>query len=542
VRRHRALAVTASASLVLVAAGTAGAATVHHTTPAKAKANSSFTLLRVSAAGQAVSVGRITSLADRRTQPHTARLVLTPIDSTLTGPVGQQEITPTNSPGSAGPVSTVALPGGLGTVSGPKLTAQAVDSAVTTLANAAVSTLSVHLVSLPLTITLPALSDLAESTSTHAVGQKSLSLGAFRLPDVLAMLQGLGLDTSALTPTVLAALDGVVGTVSGAVTTLVTTIAADQTAVQTATGNPAPTTLKSAAAALVSAGSTLDGDVTALNTALQTPAIATAVATAVGALPGSPAVPTFPLTTAQWKALSSAVQGAIATAAGIATLAADTDVVTTLQTLVTDLTTLVTDVTNDLKANPLAELDGISVKTLARAASTPTATASADLGTLKVLGAPVASVAALSAQLTSVLDSLAATLNGLTGVTFTAPTVSLGTPVVSKGRSGATRNAAAAITGLTVNLPAITLPAALSLTGAPVSTPTGTVAVGVLADTAQFTPAVTTTTTTPDVTPQQGPGLAETGAPFALPTFAALLLTAAFVLRRRSRRLASIED
>src|SRR4051794_26234319 len=68
----------------------AGAAS---STPSKGRAKSVVTLVQVKLAGTSIAAGRISAVADNAA-PHIAKLVITPVTSSLTGPLGQQTVTP----------------------------------------------------------------------------------------------------------------------------------------------------------------------------------------------------------------------------------------------------------------------------------------------------------------------------------------------------------------------------------------------------------------------------------------------------------------
>ena len=78
----------------------------------------------------------------RAKQPHQAKLVVTPIDSTVTGPVGQQTVTAADGTSTvpATPKSA-SLPSGLGSVTGPTFGVTATDNASGVLVSAALKAL-----------------------------------------------------------------------------------------------------------------------------------------------------------------------------------------------------------------------------------------------------------------------------------------------------------------------------------------------------------------------------------------------------------------
>jgi len=232
-------------------------------------------------------------------------------------------------------------------------------------------------------------------------------------------------------------------------------------------------------------------------------------------------------------------------------LAAANNVVSLVNALVDALQALVNAVAGAVtgNTNPLAALGNITVQTKAVAASTsPTPVAEAKIGTLKVLGSD-----AVPSQLTSALGAVTTTLSdvlrSVAGVAFTPPSIAVGTGHTSTSTVGSTRKATASITGLTVTLPSIAMPTALStittavpgaaaIAGSVVSVLGGSVKVGTLAESASYTPSKSTTTTsqTPSgsKTPN-GPSLAGTGMSALVPAVAVLLILAAIAMLHRRR-------
>src|SRR4051794_3784390 len=103
--------------LVTVAALALPAGAASGTSSSKGAATSSLAILRLTLSGTTITAGQIAAVAGNTTKPHQAKLVITPIDSTLAGPVGQQTITPSSSPTTvpATPKS-IDFPAGLGSV------------------------------------------------------------------------------------------------------------------------------------------------------------------------------------------------------------------------------------------------------------------------------------------------------------------------------------------------------------------------------------------------------------------------------------------
>lgn len=560
-----------AATSIAVAVLPAGAATTT-TTPAQGIATSTVTLLKLEIAGQTVTTGQVTALADNAVSPHKVQLVVTPLDSTATGPIGQQTFTPSSTPATvAAPSTAVTLPGGLGSVTGPAMQVGAQDSASGLIASVTATALgTVNLLNVPLDLQASSLSDTAKVVADSASAAKTLSVGTIALPSISDLLKALGLDlTKTLDQLTQGNLTKLVGLVGGDVATL---NAAVDTA-QAAIGSGAADSLSAAQTALGTAQTNAAAAQTALNAA--NTAFTNAWNTAYGALL-PPAKATLdaalsavslasPLTATQFLALSPATLAAVTTAFGSSTVTSLTSLATAVQTAQAALSaanaavTLVNNLVNALQAlinavladinadtNPLASIGGIKLTTSAVAASTPTADAAVTVGTLDVLGT-ASTVSTFTSALAGVTGTLTDVLNTV-GVTFTPPTISAGTPQHSTSTSGTTRKASASITGLTINLPTLSVPAALSLTGTAVSTPAGSLIAGVLSEVAQWTPASTSTTpgttkpptkqptgnpsTTPG-TPSGGPSLAGTGGNMVLPLVASLLIGAAFITRRR---------
>src|SRR5437764_2998927 len=153
--------VVAIAALGAVAAATlpAGATTATTTTPSHGKATSTLTIVKLKIAGQSVAVGRISGVAANSSSPHVAVLSVTPLSYNFpavgqSGTLGRQTITPaTGSVTVPNPPVSIALPGGIGNVTGPTFVAQAKDTATAVLASADLSALGkVTLAGVPLNL------------------------------------------------------------------------------------------------------------------------------------------------------------------------------------------------------------------------------------------------------------------------------------------------------------------------------------------------------------------------------------------------------
>ena len=570
-RRSRpALAI--SATLVL-AASAAPALAATTTKPATGAAESTLTLLDVALGGHQVSAGQIAAVASN-TGSRVAQLVVTP--AVLDGQaVGQQTVTPANAPATvpSGSPQSVSVPNLL-SVTGPTLTLDAQSSSAQVLTTAALKALGAvtltpaGLANLPINLQTASLDNVAKVTSSQTEATKSVVVGGLSLPSVNQLLSSLGVDLNALlnqlTQGNLDKLGGLVGA------NLATLNAAVDTAQAALTS--APDSLSTATAALTSATSGLasaTSALTAANTALAT--ANTAWTTAFSAINPAllPAGVSTTLTPAGFQALPALTQTAVdaLTSADLATLAANAVNAQTAQTAAAAAQALAQTLVNNLNAlinalqalvngvaaavtgdsDPLAALGNITVQTKAIASkSSPTPVAEAKVGTLKILGND-----AVPAQLTTVLGSVTKTLSdvlrSVAGVAFTPPSVSIGTGHTSTSTVGATRKSTASITGLTITLPSIALPSALStvttaipgaatIAGNVVSVLGGTVHVAVLAESATYTPATSTTTSSgaPGTTTDD-PSLASTGLSHTIPVVAALFVVAALAVLHRRR-------
>jgi trimeric autotransporter adhesin len=569
--RHSRPALAITAALVL-AASAAPALAATTTTPATGSARSTLTLLDLALGGHQVSAGEIAAVASN-TGSRVAQLVVTPavLDGTA---VGRQTVSPANAPATvpSGSPQSVSVPNLL-TVTGPTLTLDAQSGPTAVFTSAVLKALGqvtltpAGLASLPINLQAASLNNIAKVTATQTEATKSVVIGGLSLPSVNQLLSSLGVDLNALlnqlTQGNLDKLGGLVGA------NLATLNAAVDTA-QAALGSAVPTTLNAAQTALTSAQTTLASDnaaLTAANTALAaanaawSSALTTALAGPLGAalglagigsastpqdyltaVAGTPAISDTTLVDAANAVVSAeAVQSAAAAAAAAAQTLVDN-----LNALVDALQALVTGVLNAVTGDtdPLAALGNISVVTKAIASShSPTPVAEAKVGTLKILGNN-----AVPSQLTSVLGTTTKTLsdvlNSVPGVAFTPPSVGIGSGHTGTSTVGSTHKATASITGLTITLPSIAMPTALStittavpgaatIVGNVVSVLGGTVHVAVLAESATHTPATSTTSGSPGSS-AGGPSLAGTGMSRTIPVVAVLfVLTALAVLHRR---------
>ncbi|HEU5034895.1 MAG TPA: hypothetical protein VFT62_09095 [Mycobacteriales bacterium] len=533
-----------------VPAAAAGTTPSASATPAKGEAASTLTLLRLELAGTTISAGQVAAITSNATKPHQASVVVTPLDSSVTGPVGRTTVPIGQTATVPAAPRSIALPGGIGSITGPTLRAAADDTTAGPVASAVLKALGkVTLLNVPLDLKAASLSDLSQVTSSAATARKSLELGSLALPSLQDLLSSLGVNLSALLGQLpqdkLVELAGLVtSTASGAVATANSAVDAAQAAI---TGT-VPGTLDQAKSALTAA----QGAVTTAQGAVAT--ATSAFNTAFAAIPALtlPLGVSAGLTPDQFLALSSTLQSAtdaltsadlvsLATAVKTAedALTAANAAVDQVQALVTALVNLVTAVLNAVVGDqdPLAALGNIKVLTSAVAAKNPKADAAVSVGSVKVLGAAT-SLQSLTGVLGDVTGTLSSVLNSVAGVKFTPPALAIGQPSKSTDRKGDTRFAKASIAGVTLTLPTITLPAALALPNVPTALG-GSLTLGDLAETAQWTPGTPATTSTPTTTPKtprhrsSGGPLAETGGRVLLPIVGAVLIGAALAVRRR---------
>lgn len=561
--RRSTVAVVAVAATAAVTVP-AGASTTTTTTPSHGSATSSLTLLELHLLGQSITAGRIAMVASNSALPHTAKLVITPVFSSATGPVGQQTVTPgTSATTVPSAPKSIALPNGLGTVTGPTFAVQAKDGATAVLATAKLSALGgIDLTQLPLSLSLDAasLSDTAEVVAQNASGVKSFSLGNLSLPSVAALLDALGIRPLALldqmTQGNLTKLAGVVtDATTGAVATANSQVDSVQSQLTAAGESPASSVadaedeVVTAQTAVDQANSQFTSAWSAIYSAATTLGTNGLVDAAITTLQGAGVTIANPPTADQFNSLDQTQKDSLQTAFGAvdptlwttltnaaAATATAEQVLALVNQLVDALQALVQAVLDALDANnnPIASLGGLSVQTKAIAAKTPSAAAAVKVATVNVLGV-TQTLSSLTQTLTSQLQPLTQALNSVAGVSFTPPTIAVGVPTHGTSTSGATRSAHAAVSALTVTLPTVTLPSALHVAGVPAAV-SGSLRVGVLAEKATWTPSVSHTVTTPDQQPpaaSNGPQLSETGGPMALPIVAVVMLAVAAVLRRR---------
>lgn len=576
------LAVTAAASALLIgglsgapalAAGTSGSS-------AQGVGTSTVSLLDLTAGGHDVTVGAVSLISDTANAAALARATVTPLVADGVA-YGRQEVTPTNSPLVIPSVSTPGALAGIVSVATPAISASATSAPATQAGSSSLGSVSL----LGITIPLSGSAALGTAVSTtNAVGQKTVSVSNLSLPSIGAILAALGLDVSKLpvgtvsalvnqldiASTAMAAAQTAVDTAQAAANTAAGTLAAAETALATATA--ANTTAQAAAASALSALEAKLALVSPATTALY-PGANTLAGYALLSSAGVAAVEAnSPGTAAAYSAYTAAASAATAAAAQVATAqaavdaaqAALTPLIDALNTALAALDTLAAPV---LSATPLVSLTNLTIGTTAKSTSATLAGQTAKItgGTvegLRVLGTDVLQtalgssqldlvelVAAKAALVTSTINGLTGTLSsvlsGVAGISFPAPQISLAKPTTRTWVAGGFGRALASVQGLSITLPAITLPTALTLPGAAnlpalsgVTQVAGLlksapVSVGMLSisDQSAFRPAVLPSAG--PVAKPTGPVLATTGLPAGLSAIALLLVGAGLVVRRR---------
>lgn len=590
-RRPLLVSTAAVSALVLCAAASnAGAATAAQ--PAAGRASSTLSLLSATAAGHTVRVGDLTLLSDTLTSSTVSKIVVTPVTADGTT-VGEQVITPESS---SFTVPSQSSPSALGSV--VSLTSPAFTTAATNDPSShagAASLGSVSLVGLP--ISLAGSVDLGTSVSSvnGALAGKTVVLKDLALPSIADLLAALGLDLSKLPISTLNTLVNQLGlvnaTISAAQAAASAALAQVDAALQTV--GTATTALTQANADAATAATSLTSATTALQALLDTVPAATLLT-----LPGANTISGFlalsPANQALVEALVPGLAGAVSTynAAQTAATAAQTAVSTataalaaaeaalaaltsTLQSLLAPLLAALTAVLDD---TPLLSIDSLTLTSKAAVTSAKTGGQQAEvlggsLTGLHVLGTDVldnvlgnstlnltdlvggvaTTLTGAITDLTDTLSSVLSTVPGLPTLSIPAPTVSVLTKSATTSISGGFGRAATTVNGLTVSLPAISLPTSIALPNAAslpaLSGVTQTVA-GVLSsapvslelltlsDQSAFRPAVVAVadpTTTPGTTPTTPTsGLPSTGLPAGLALLALTLVGGSLVLRRRA--------
>jgi len=576
--RWAAVAVVGAVTLSAVgAAASANAAT--STTSGSGRAQSSLTLLRLTAAGHTVKTLAATLTTTTLGNPSKAAIDLVPVKADGTNLGAQHIDQDTSGQPSIGP-RTGSIAGAVSLTS-PSVVLRAARTAEGPLASVigsgigSASLLGIRLPSLSGSLTV---GSHVQSGTAKAV--KAITVRGLSLPSITALLAKLGLDVSALPVDVLRQLVNKLSLATGAFDT-------------------AAAALDSA---LSTAGSTIDGiDLSTVDAAAnavsdQQGVVSTkrtAVNDALAAAPfGNPALVTLlgtlgisaPTSAAQWDALSGSAQSQLVTAlntvtsgSGTAIATADSALATAraLLTTLTDITGLLNDlldvILGILGNTPLLSVGSLRVGTLASAGGAHAAKITGSLSGLHVLGTDVLQQALGTHSLdlvglaSSTLDSVQTTVNGLTrtlsttlskiaGLTVPLPRIEVLARHTSTAPVGAFQAATAAVTGLRVTWPGLTLPKSLAVPGALALPAVGAspsdatdlvtspirVSVANLEDTAEFAAASSTPgVTTPGGTPTPGSSTPTTGLPAGLAVVALALVLMGLVARRTAIRRAA---
>lgn len=567
-----------SAVALTVTAGSAGAATT--SSPAVGTASTTLELLDLLAGGHSLQAGSIALLSDTR-DGTVARVTVTPVTADGTA-YGTQTITPADSPIG---VPAVSSPNPL--ASFVSLTSPAVDVTATNAPSThagATSLGSLTLLGLPVSLDGRLAAGASISKAEGAVGAKTVTLENLVLPSIADILAALGLDLSALPVGTLTDLVDQLALVTGAVTTAQGAVDTAQAAVNAAVADLATKTAAATAAqtALTSAQSVLTTATSTLETLLGEAAFVGTIAD-YAALPQiakdllAVAVPALPAAYLDYVAAGDAV-GLATTALATAQAAVDAAQVllASLQaTLNTAITALKTAITSVLDGTPLVSMESLQLKTVAQAVSASEGGQTAEIvgGTvtgLEVLGTDVLQAALgnttldLGSLVGAVSDQINSTIGGLTGalsdvlssvpglpaLDVPAPVVTLLTKSAVTSISGGFGRASTTVTGLSISLPAITVPTAVALPGAG-NLPafegvtqvaglleTAPVRLGLLTlrDQASFRPAVIAGAPTPGTSGSPGDdgALADTGLPVGLAVLSLGAVVGALLLRRRA--------
>jgi hypothetical protein len=593
VNRRPVLASTAAlAALMLAAAsGTASGATA---TAAAGSASSSLTLLRVLAAGHDLSAGTLVLRSDTTTSPRISRVEVTPV--TVDGTAyGRQVVDQSSSPKTVGAVSSPGALSSLVSLSSPGMGISATSDPSNQVGASSLGGLKV--LGLPVSLGGALQTTSSVSSTSGASAGKTVTLTNLALPSVADLLASLGLDLSKLPIGSLTSLLSQLNLVTSTVTTAQNAVDTAQAAVnaQQATVTGLLATLTADQGLLTTAQGTLTTATSALQTLLDLPIVTTITGgtltvaqfeALVGA--SSPLVALLEaaigtLASAQTSYLSalSAVNAAqlVVTTAQAAVDAAQALLTTLTSTLTSTLTTLLGAVTGVLDGTPLLSLTRLQLSTRSTVVSAAAGGQTAEIvgGTisgLKVLGTDVlktalgSSTVDLTGLVGSAVTKLTSTIGGLTG-TFSSvlsgisslPLLSIPVPQIgvltrstTTSIAGGFGHASTTVTGLSIRLPAITLPTSVALPGASSLPALGgvtqvagrltsapvTVSLLTLGDQAAFRPATVgggSSAGAPGTPGAPGSsstgGLPRTGLPVGVTALALMLLGGALVLRRR---------
>ena len=528
-------------------------------------AQSTATLLQISAFGKSVALGVLSSTADT-TDALSALVEFTPVvvDGVKSG---TQSVTPASSPRSVPVLRTSAvgsLPASLLSATSPAadLTASIVDGSPAAGLTGNLGSLRVF------DTNLLGASAIRVGSGVDALGSeasKSVSITDVGLPSLAAIIAGLGLDLSALPlPAVQDFLRSLPGTLAPAVEAAMAAAQGAQAAVDAAQAQ-----LAAAQSQVAPAQAAVDAATTAMTGALAAVAAAQAQLLAAQSLP----VPVPADVTAASAAVASAQAAASSTAttlanANAALAAANAAVDAAQAALDAALATLSSAIDTILAAAgslldvPLASVDSVTVGTVAKVgpkAADSTADVVGEISGLKVLGADVLALAGLGStvdvvgtasavagqingQAGSILGLVFGTLNGVVpGLTVPTPSVEFLSTQTATGIDGAFGTARVAVNALAVSIPAFRIPTPVALPTLPalpgitqsadaISTAPISMIVGQLGELAMFRPA---SLSGAPITPgAPGGSLPRTGAPAGL-AIAALMITGLAVATRR---------
>ena len=577
-RRPLLVATAAAAALALCAAsGTASAATsAGHST---GRGTSSLSLLDISVAGHTLSLADLSLISDTLASPRVSSVAVTPITADGTA-YGRQTVNQSSSPKTVSPLS---VPSALAQFA--QLTSPAIDVTATSSPSnhaGATSLGSAKLLGMPIGLAGALQAATSVSSVDGASGLKTVTIDNLALPSVKDILAALGLDLAKLPVGSLDDLVNALELVNGAVSTAEGAVDTAQAAVNSATAALATqaTALTAAQGTLTSATSTLTSATSTLNTLISASSaiLGPLGITDIASLLGSPNLATAegliaPLAgdvTAYTNAQTAvtAATAAVATAQGLVDTA-QALLTTVTNTLTSKLSTLLNALTAVLDQTPLVSLDSLEVSTKAVVTSAKKGGQQAEVvggvvKGLKVLGVDVLNDALGSStldlgavtttalnqvngvmdQVTGTLSSVLSSIPSLPALKIPAPNVQLLTKSATTSIANGFGNAATSVKGLTISLPAITLPTSVAVPGAAglpaldgvtqvvgkLTSSALSISVLNLHDQAAFSPAVVGA---PGSTPGTGGHLADTGVPVGVAVLALLLSGGALVVRRR---------
>ena len=572
----------AAAALALAAllplAGAADAAV-----PAAGTATSTATLATLTAVGKKIDLATITATADS-VNGLLAKVSVAPLQVDDADVVPAVTVEPDSSPVTVPGVSTPAALAPALAVTSPSLQLNAASGTAGQTSGLStpdgLGSLSVLGLDLSIDGTLSVGSLV---NATKADSGKTLEISDVALPSVADILAALGLDLQKLP----------IGTLQDLVTELDLALDAAQQALFTAL-NDAQTVIAAAPDEIATLTASLPGlqaaataaqteatnAVAAFTTALGADAAASLLFTDRAAFNAAPDAVTAPFAALVALADEANDANAAATAAAAAVTTANEtidDLEAALAAATAELAGLVDQVTDMVAAvlsdTPLVSLGSATVGTLARVDTTKTAQVVGEVTGLEVLGTDVIDLATgsstldlaqtasdllgqVNSEISGVLGTLSSVLEGVAGITFPAPTVSVLEKTTSTGVDGAFGIADATVSVLDITIPAIQLPENvvldtvlnalpadlaenLSLVDDVLSATGFGLNVGTLTEAARFRPSALTPVTNP---PAPNPGsLPATGAPIGLAILAAAGVAGAAILRRSAVATARTE-